>query len=269
MPELPEVETVVRGLKTATAGLTIHNVSVVDPKLDHLLRDESPRGARIEDVRRHGKFLALILNGDRVLLMHMMMSGRILVRSREHAPDPYLRLSLDLDGHLQIRFCDPRRFGTARLLESDGYRRFKSRLGMEPFSEAFTTANLVKALAGRRTAIKTALMNQSIVAGVGNIYADEALWRARLNPLTAAGELNRNEVTKLVRSVRKVLRDGIEAGGTTFGRYTNADGDPGMNQVNLNVFRRSSKPCRRCSTTIVKTIAGGRSTHYCPVCQPT
>ena len=267
MPELPEVETVARRLREATRGLAIRAVEVFDPKLDHLLGEQSPLHARIRDVVRRGKFLALLLDDDRVLLMHMMMSGRILVREIDDPPDRYLRAAFTLYGRTQIRFCDPRRFGTARVIGSGEYKDFQSRLGIEPFSRRFTTRNLARVLEGRTVAIKTALLNQSILAGVGNIYADEALWRARLSPLVPAGELERRHVRSLVRAVRRVLRDGLEAGGTTFGRYADADGQPGANQRNLNVFRRTGQPCPRCRTAIESESIGGRTSHFCPRCQ--
>ena len=267
MPELPEVETVARRLRETTRGLAIRAVEVFDPKLDHLLGEQSPLDAGILDVVRRGKFLALLLDDDRVLVMHMMMSGRILVRRVDDPPDKYLRAAFTLDGQTQIRFCDPRRFGTARVIGPDDYKGFQSRLGIEPFSRHFTTRNLTRRLEGRTVAIKTALLNQSILAGVGNIYADEALWRARLSPLLPAGKLDHRQVASLVRAVRRVLRDGMKAGGTTFGSYADADGRPGENQQNLNVFRRTGRPCPRCRTAIESEVIGSRTSHFCPRCQ--
>ncbi len=267
MPELPEVETVARRLRDTTPGLTIRSVHVLDSKFDHLIGEGSLVGSKVQDVIRHGKFLALRLEGDRALLLHMMMSGRILVRRANDLPDPYLRFTLTLDREIQIRFCDPRRFGTAKVIGRSEYRDFQSRLGIEPFSKQFTTTNLVPKLKSRTVAIKTAMLNQSIVAGVGNIYADEALWRARINPLVPAGKLKRGQVRALVRAVRRVLRDGLKSGGTTFSQYADADGRPGTNQLNLNVFRRTGQPCHRCSATIERKVIGGRSSHFCPVCQ--
>ena len=179
MPELPEVETIARRLRETTCGLTIRSVEVLDPKLDHLLGEQSPLDATIRDVVRRGKFLALLLDYDRALLMHMMMSGRILVRHADDPPDRYLRAAFTLDGQTQIRFCDPRRFGTARVIGPEEYGDFQSRLGIEPFSRRFTTGNLARKFESRTVAIKTALLNQSILAGVGNIYAERgALARA-------------------------------------------------------------------------------------------
>ena len=267
MPELPEVETIARRLRETTRGLAIRAVDVFDPKLDHLLGERSPLGATIQEVVRRGKFLALLLDDERALLMHMMMSGRILVRRADHPPDRYLRAAFTLDGQTQIRFSDPRRFGTARVIGPVEYRDFQSRLGIEPFSKRFTTGNLARRFEGRTVAIKTALLNQSILAGVGNIYADEALWRARLGPRVPAGELDRKQVASLVRAVRRVLRDGLKAGGTTFGRYADADGRPGANQQNLNVFRRTGLPCPRCGRAVESESIGGRTSHFCPDCQ--
>ena len=267
MPELPEVENVARRLREMTVGLTIRSVDVLDSKLDHLLCEPSLSGATIQDVVRHGKFLALRLDGARVLLMHMMMSGRILLRSADHPPDDYLRVAFILDRQIQIRFCDPRRFGTAKLIGPGEYTDFQSRLGIEPFSTRFTTTNIARRFESRTVAIKTALLNQSIVAGVGNIYADEALWRARVNPLFPAGELKREQVASLVRAVRRVLRDGLKSGGTTFSRYADADGRPGTNQLNLNVFRRPGQPCPRCGAPVEGKSIGSRTSHFCPYCQ--
>jgi len=267
MPELPEVETVATRLRAVTSGRIIQSVVVVDPKLSHVIHEPSPVGARIQAVVRHGKFLTLHLNNDHVLLMHMMMTGRILVRPAGHAQDAYLRINFGLDRQLQLRFCDPRRFGTVRLISPTDYLHFKSRLGIEPFSKQFKTDILGELFKNRTVAIKTLLLNQSLIVGVGNIYADEGLWRARLNPLTPAESLNRNQIKALVRGIRGALRDGLRAGGTTFSRYTDADGQPGRNQENLKVFRRSAQPCPRCHISIQKTPIGGRTSHFCPNCQ--
>ena len=267
LPELPEVETVARGLRARIVGGRITDVEVFDSRLGGLHGAGSPAGRTVTGVRRRGKYLAIELAPSGILLLHMMMSGRILVRRAGDEPDPYLRLRLRLDGGIELRFCDPRRFGTARLLDRRQWRVFLRGMGPEPMSAGFTAAKLSQRIAGRKAPIKAVLLDQGTLAGVGNIYADEALWRARIHPAKRAGDLSGRETAALHRGIRKVLRQAIEARGTTFSRFADAEGYSGENQANLKVFRRTGLPCLRCGTPIERTIVAGRSNHFCPRCQ--
>ena len=268
MPELPEVETVARYLRETVAGETISAVVVLDPRFADLEETHKLVGRRVLRVGRRGKHLSLELDDDWVLQLHMMMAGQILVRPREHSEDRFLRLQFNLSGDIEVRFCDSRRFGRAYQLDAPAYREFLKSLGPEPLADSFTARLLLKALAGRRVALKSALLNQQLLAGVGNIYADEASWRARLHPLTPAGSLSDAEARRLHRGIRRVLRDGIASCGTTFSQYRSAEGEPGEYQSQLRVFQRTGEKCFRCCGVIERIVVGGRSTHFCPKCQP-
>ena len=266
MPELPEVETVTRALRSAVLGQAIEAVTVLDPKLSHLDRAELP-GRRLLRVERRGKYINCRLSDRRVLQLHLMMSGRLLLRDRTDPPDRYARAVFDLADGRQLRFCDARRFGRAAVLSPDQYREFDARLGPEPLARSFSAKVLGERLAGRRTVLKTALLDQRVLAGVGNIYADEALYASRIGPLREAGSLDDAELRRLHRALRRVLRASLDLGGTTFGIYANAHGDEGAFQAMLRVFRRTGERCPRCPDPIERLIVGGRATHYCPRCQ--
>ena len=174
---------------------------------------------------------------------------------------------IGLDDGRQLRFCDARRFGRTAVLSPARYREFDAGLGPEPLGRSFSSRLLGERLAGRRVALKSALLDQRILAGVGNIYADEALFRARISPLRPAGSLDSPALRRLHRALRHVLRASLALGGTTFGIYANAHGDEGAFQAMLRVFRRTGEPCPRCRTAIKRRLVGGRATHYCPRCQ--
>ncbi len=266
MPELPEVETVTLALRGAVLGREITAVKILDPKLAQLAYADLP-GRRLQAVARRGKYINCRLSDRRVLQLHLMMSGRLLLRGRADPPDRFARALIDLDDSRQLRFCDARRFGQMGVLSPRQYRRFDARLGPEPLAANFSARMLGQRLAGRRVALKTALLNQQVLAGIGNIYADEALFRARLDPLQPAGSLDGDALRRLHRALRHVLRASLALGGTTFGIYANAHGDAGAFQEMLRVFRRTDEPCPRCRTPIRRLVVGGRATHCCPRCQ--
>jgi len=271
VPELPEVETIRSRLAPALAGRTFADVEILDGRLT---RPEAPEavaaellGETVEDVRRRGKYLIFAFASGRHLLSHLRMTGRF-----EHpaAPEgrPHVRARVGLDDGSELVYRDTRRFGTWLLLEPgelDAY--LAERIGGEPFDAAFTTAALARAFEGRRAPVKGALLDQRAVAGVGNIYADEALWRARIHPLRPAGELERREIASLRTAIRKALELGIERQGATLSDYRGADGRPGRMQTAFRVYGRGGEPCPRCGTPIEKIRAAGRGTWLCPSCQ--
>ena len=267
MPELPEVETVVSGLRKHAINLQITHIHASDEKLAHIAQMTDLIGKTIVSIDRRGKFINFLLDDRRVLQIHLMMSGRLFLRHPKSPEDPWTRFLITLTDGFQIRLSDPRRFGLVSVLSNHEYILFQHRLGPEPLSREFTTRLLAKRLANRKIAIKSALLDQTIIAGIGNIYADEALWHARVHPETPAGSATPNNLKRLHRGIRRALKEGLEHGGTTFGIYANAVGQTGNNQQHLNVFRRTDKSCLRCRTNICKVVVGGRSSHYCPKCQ--
>jgi len=243
---------------------------VYEPRLRYPLPRDLPRkvaGQRIVRVGRRAKYLLLRLESG-TLLLHLGMSGNLRVVP---AATPRLRhdhFDLVLDSGVALRFNDPRRFGS--LIYTSGEPRehpLLERLGPEPFSAAFDADYLYRITRGRRVAIKQLLMNSQLVVGVGNIYASEALFRARLRPGRAARSLTRADAARLVRAIRAVLRQAIRSGGTTLRDYLGADGAPGYFRQRLYVYERLGKPCRRCGTPVRAVTQGQRSTYYCPSCQ--
>ena len=268
MPELPEVETVARYLREMVIGKRVVEVEILDERFAELEERHELVGRRVERVERRGKYLSLVLDDGWVLQIHLMMAGRLLVRLEGWEEDRFLRLLGRMEEGLELRFCDMRRFGRAGLMDAAEYRAFGGRLGPEPLSDGFTAAKLRQVMQGRKTALKSALLNQKLIAGIGNIYADEALWRGRLHPRRTAGGLSEEEAQRLHRGIRKALREGLAAGGTTFNQYRNAEGGAGEYQRELRVFRRTGEKCFRCREVIERIVVGGRSTHFCPRCQP-
>ncbi len=225
-------------------------------------------GETVADVRRRGKYLILAFESGRHLLVHLRMTGTFQHPAAE-GPHPHRRALVTLDDGSELAYRDVRRFGTWILLEPGELEAYlAARIGGEPFDAAFTTAALARGLAGRRAPIKSALLDQRAVAGVGNIYADEALWRARIHPLRPAGELARTEIAELRKGVRKALELGIARQGATLRDYRDPDGRGGRMQLEFRVYGRAGEPCERCGTPIEKTRVAGRGTWYCPTCQP-
>jgi formamidopyrimidine-DNA glycosylase len=275
MPELPEVETIRARLAPRLEGRRLERVEIVDPRLT---RPEPPdaiaaalEGERIAALSRRGKYLVFAFESGRHLLVHLRMTGNV-----EHpahgglAGDPYRRAVVRLDDGSDVAYRDVRRFGTWALLEPgelDDYFAAR-RLGDEPLERGFTTRALTRSLAGRRAPIKAALLDQRAAAGIGNIYADEALWRARIHPLRRAGSLHTDEIARLRKAIRAALEMGIARQGATLRDYRDPEGRRGRMQDAFKVYGRAGEPCVRCGTPIEKTRAGGRGTWYCPHCQP-
>ena len=274
MPELPEVETIRSRLAPRLEGRRVEHVEIVDSRLT---RPEPPEtvaaaleGERISKVSRRGKYLVFEFESGRHLLVHLRMTGNVEHPARGGlAADPYRRAVVSLDDGSDVAYRDVRRFGTWDLLEPgelDDYFA-ERRLGGEPLERTFTTRALAAALAGRRAPIKAALLDQRAAAGVGNIYADEALWRARIHPLRPGGSLGPDEIARLRKAIRAALEMGIARQGATLRDYRDPEGRSGSMQDEFKVYGRAGEPCLRCATPIEKTRAGGRGTWFCPRCQ--
>ena len=249
MPELPEVETIRSLLAPGLTGRTLERVEVRDPRLT---RPEPPEataaaleGERVADVRRRGKYLVVVFESGRHLLVHLRMTGNVLHPAPNgFEDDPYVRAVVRLDDDSDVAYRDVRRFGTWELLEAgelEGYFTAR-RLGVEPLSRSFTAAALGRSLAGRRAPVKAALLDQRAAAGIGNIYADEALWYARVHPLAPAGELDADQVASLRDGIRKALRLGIRRQGATLRDYRGVDGGRGRMQEEFRVYGREGEP---------------------------
>ena len=273
MPELPEVETVRRHLAPLLEGRRLEQVEIDDARLTRpFAPDEVAReleGERVHALDRRGKYLIVRFESGRALLIHLRMTG-----SLRHAPagtltdDPYRRAIVTLDDRADLAYRDVRRFGTWLLLEPaevDAY--LNARLGPEPLEPSFRARDLAARLANRRAPVKAAILDQRTVAGVGNIYADEALWRARVHPLREARGLDQRELQALHRNIRRVLELGIARQGATLRDYARPGGEPGGMQDEFKVYGRAGEPCERCGTPIERISVAGRGTWYCPACQ--
>ena len=276
MPELPEVETVRRQLAPALEGKRLKALEVLDPRWSDPASPaalaDAVRGRLIVRVARRGKYLMLLLDDEVALVMHLRMTGNLLLVSEaeDESGRPHLRVRMRLsDGH-RLLFVDQRRFGTGLVLLGDHALQdyFDARLGVEPLSPEFTAEGLRELAAGRRAPTKAFLLTQERIAGVGNIYADEALWRSQIHPLRPVGTLKRPQLAALRDAVVASLEAGIDARGATIDDFRHADGARGSFQDRFLVHRREGEPCPRCGTTIRKMRAAGRGTYVCPKCQP-
>jgi formamidopyrimidine-DNA glycosylase len=270
VPELPEVETISRGLANAIEGKTIAAVRVVMPKIAvapaGLDFATALVGERIVEVGRRAKYVIVRLASGRRLTVHLRMTGRLIVQAPgQHEPYPYTHILIDFTDGWRLCFADMRQFGRVRLLEvgdpwdADG--------GIEPLSEAFTSEVFVGMLTGRRTPIKTFLLDQRYISGIGNIYACEALWQAGIRPSRAAGTISKPARRRLRDAICDVLTRSIEARGTSVDDYVDAEGLKGGFQNELSVYGRLGQPCRKCGQPIVRTVIGQRGTWWCRGCQ--
>jgi formamidopyrimidine-DNA glycosylase len=280
MPELPEVETVVRDLRPLVAGATIVGARC---SWARTLRTQTPEafaeavaGRRIEAVGRRAKLVVVELSGDAALTIHLKMTGQLFVVPADSPMDPYVRLVLELADGRDIRFRDIRKFGkvglygrdpvTGDLVAEVGGAAVFAGFGPEPLDPAFTLRDFRRRLRRRSGRLKPLLLDQSFVAGVGNIYADEALWTARLHPLRTAGTLHPADERRLYEALRTILAEAIERRGSSIDDYTAPDGDGSM-QERLQVYQRTGEPCPRCGRPIKRIVIGARSTHFCSWCQ--
>lgn len=279
MPELPEVETVRRTLAGVLKGQRVDQVEVRSPHCVAGLPADFVReieGRSFANFGRRGKYLLLWLDDGRQLVIHLRMTGQLTYSPPVdevpgHAADKHTHLVMTLSGGGRLRFRDQRKFGRLWLGGGsgggDGLPAGLHRLGPEPFAPEFTAAYLARVLAGRKAPIKSLLINQEIVAGLGNIYADEILHAAGLRPDRVAGDLSHGEVERLHGAIGEVLHAAIASGGTTFSDYRDGLGTPGRYGALLCVYGRAGEPCRRCGGTILRRRMGGRSSYFCPGCQ--
>jgi formamidopyrimidine-DNA glycosylase len=273
VPELPEVETVRRRLAPVLEGRSFAEVEITDARLtrphDRIEIARELQGERVAVVDRRGKYLIVRFESGRALLVHLRMTGSFLHDASGLLPDdPHRRAVVKLDDGSDVAYRDVRRFGTWLLLEPaevDGY--IDARVGREPLAANYRAKHLADELAGRRTPVKAAILDQRTVAGVGNIYADEALWRAEIHPLTPAAALGPDDVKALHRGIRQALQAGLRRHGSTLRDYRLPDGSTGGAQREFKVYGRGGEPCDRCGTPIDKIRVAGRGTWYCPNCQ--
>jgi formamidopyrimidine-DNA glycosylase len=272
MPELPEVETIRGQLAPHVAGRRLERLEIMDSRWCLPLAPQEVaaalEGRRVQALTRRGKYLVWELGDEAFLLMHLRMTGTLLYDAPADAPHRRVRLALG-DGH-SVTLCDPRRFGTGEIALGTDARDafFAARVGIEPLGPELTGARLAAMTRGRRAPIKAFLLDQRRIAGVGNIYADEALFRARIHPLRPAGSLRRAQLETLAHAVREALAAGIAAGGATIDDFRHVDGVAGAFQHEFLVHRRRGEPCAVCGTEIVKFVAAGRGTYACERCQP-
>ena len=269
MPELPEVETTRRGLHPLIVGQTIRSLAVreprlrwpVEPSLDRRLRNRT-----VQDLSRRGKYLLMSTEAG-TLLVHLGMSGSLRFLPRRTEPGRHDHFDLQFHSGALLRFNDPRRFGSLHWSASPEAHWLLKNLGPEPLGADFGGDYLWRISRGRRVAIKTLLMNGRIVAGLGNIYTNEALFRAGIHPLRPAGRVSRKRLQRLADAVEEVLREAIRAGGTTLQDFVGGDGKPGYFQLALDAYGRAGEACVRCGRPIRVRTIGQRATYYCPNCQ--
>lgn len=271
MPELPEVETVVRGLRARIQGRVIDRVRIRSP---HLLRDTAERelatlrGKAVLGVRRRGKLILIDCDGGRTVVVHLKMTGQFLFPRGSGRPDKHVHAVFAFrEEPRRLLFRDVRKFGFLSLKRTDGLERDPLLAGLGPEPLAITAAGLEEALAGRSARLKSLLLDQSVLAGIGNIYADEILFESGLHPLRRASELKPNELGELRNAVRRVLKRAVHRGGSTIRDFAGCDGVEGEFQVELKAYGRTGEPCPRCGRAIERIRLGQRSTHFCPRCQ--
>ena len=273
MPEMPEVEIIRRYLDTQVAGKTIMNLDIRLPRMIKWPDVEGFRalvtGRTIKSMNRRGKYLLMELDNDSKVVFHLRMTGRLVYEPTGDTSDHHARVIFHLQDGASLVYGDTRTLGTIHGLKPQelGMLKGLAEMGPEPLSAEFTTEYLYKTANQRKVAIKSFLLNQKYIGGIGNIYADEALFLARIHPLRPANSLTQAECSSLWESVNKVIAAGIADGGTTFRDYQNGEGGNGSHQDHLYVYGRKGEQCRNCGAVIERITVGGRGTHFCPKCQ--
>lgn len=290
MPELPEVETIARDLKKEIIGRKIIGVKIVGsykvlPSREVYIR--SLINLQINSVERLAKVIVVTVERDLIhaglihaghaqgalnqhfLTFHLAMTGRILLRKVGEKEDSHLRVRFTLDNKTEIRFCDVRMFGYTKVLNKTQVENLKLKYGPTPFNKNLTPKKLIEILAKRKTQIKRALLEQDLISGLGNIYANDALWMARIHPETLTNEITEETAEKLIAAMRDILKEAVAHKGSTLGdgMYVDIYGEPGIHQNYFRIYGKENKPCIRCKTTIKSLIIGGRSTFFCSNCQ--
>ena len=270
MPELPEVETIVRGLRNHLVGFTINSVDLQRKDLRFPIPktlNKSISGKKIINIHRRGKYIVISNEANQTIILHLGMSGRIKIREINSKKDKHDHIIIKLSNNNEIVFNDPRRFGMIDLINNNNFANHKwiSSLGPEPLESAFTESYVTDYLSSKKTSIKSVLLNQKFVAGLGNIYVCESLFLAGIAPTRVANTMNDNNIKNLIFSIRKVLNKAIKLGGCSIKDYVQASGEMGYFQQKLNVYGKSGKKCSicNCSTSIKKITQNGRSTFFC------
>lgn len=275
MPELPEVETVRRGLVKLVKGYTITAAQDLHPralKPESIAPLRSINGAKIIDLNRRGKFLWFVLDRPQVLVAHLGMSGQFLINQNGHPQAKHVRAKFDLSKQIRKRelvFNDQRTFGWVSVEETtDGIPSSAQHIAKDPFDPQFDRNETINKFAKRNIRIKTALLNQEIMSGVGNIYADETLWRAKVHPEISTADLSKKKIASIIDFATEVMQEAIAKGGTSFDDlYINVNGESGFFEQALAAYGRTDEPCHRCGTPIRRITFGARSSHFCPRCQ--
>lgn len=271
MPELPEVETIRRDLEKALVGEKIISITYKVPKMlkpspEVVLKGSV--GKEVQSFSRIAKLLLVNLKEGGTLGIHLKLSGQLFIRQETDPEDKYNQVTFHFDNGLQLRFSEMRKFGFVKYIRDPGeVGTLLKEYGPEPLTKDFTEEVLTKLLHQSSRAVKVVIMDQKKIAGVGNIYADEALWYSKIHPERKANSLTGAEVKKLFKSINQVIKEGIEDRGTSVDTYLDAFGVKGKHDQRLKVFRRDKQPCLRCGTIVLKMRVGGRGTHYCPNCQ--
>ncbi len=273
MPELPEVETISRDLRAKIVGHTIERAEVFwerevgYPSIPEFM--EFIRGRCVENTGRRAKYVVINLADNATLLVHLKMTGQLLYTPATDPPNPYTRVLFHLDRGMQLRFVDIRKFGRMYLVEANRFQDFPkiAELGPEPLEEAFTLKAFKSLLSKRKGRIKPLLMNQGFLAGMGNIYVDEALFRSKIHPLRPVDSLTPKHIASLHQNIVDVLEESIANRGSSIDDYRDPAGQKGYHQVRLKVYGRSEQPCLTCGTPIRKIVVAGRGTHFCSKCQ--
>lgn len=270
MPELPEVEIVVRGLQRKVTGRKITGVDLRLPKIvAQMKRDfvQTLPGLEIKKVRRRGKYIILELSDNKTLLFHLKLTGQLTVTKNNAPVESHTHLILTLSGGCQLRLRDLRQFGRVYLVKSEQVSQLRQLSKLGPEANEVSKQDFLRMLSQRKACIKPLLLNQEFLAGLGNIYSDEALYQAGIHPLLPANKVSLEKAEKLYQAIREILNKAINYGGSSVANYLDTDGKPGQYQKQHLVYQRAGQPCPRCRNLISRIKIGGRSSYFCPGCQ--